>query len=78
MTTPTNLATPPNAPALRRYAPSGLCAIEPSAFGLEFPMIRVGAEPYRLEGGGKVAVVEVSGPLTYYGFFFKSYDSIVL
>jgi capsid assembly protease len=70
--------TPPTLPELRRYAPSGLCAIEPAAFGLEFPIaLRVGAEPFRLEADGKVAVVDVSGPLTFDGFFFQSYDSIV-
>lgn len=58
-----------------RYAPSGLCAIEPSAFGLEFP-VRGHSEPFRLEADSGVAVVEVCGPLTYDGYIFESYRSV--
>jgi ClpP class serine protease len=58
-----------------RYTPSGLCAIEPSAFGLAFPGFDCTTSQVEMAAPG-VAVVHVRGPLTYDGFWFASYGWI--
>jgi ClpP class serine protease len=68
------LATLPNR---ARFAPAGLLAVEPSAFGLDFLITAgVGAEPFRLVADDYAAVVDISGPLTHAGWMFQSYASI--
>lgn len=59
------------------YQPSNtLLALAPSAFGLEMLFGGAPLEPFKLEGEGKVAVVDISGPLCFVGGLFDSYDAI--
>lgn len=61
-------------PKMHRYAPRGLLALEPQAFGLEFLTgAGVAAPPL---ADGKIAVVRVCGPISFAGFLFDTYDAI--
>lgn len=60
--------------APQRYAPEGLLALSPRAFGGIFD-VPSPAEPTQREG---VAIVEVRGPLMHHrAWFFDSYEAIV-
>jgi len=60
--------------APQRYAPEGLLALSPRAFGGIFD-VRLPAEPTQRDG---VAIVEVRGPLMHHrAWFFDSYEAIV-
>jgi ClpP class serine protease len=63
----------------RAYRASGLLAVHPSAFGIDFAVAAVAGEPapYELRAGG-VAVVHVEGPIeSGRACWFETYDSIV-
>lgn len=60
--------------APQRYAPEGLLALSPRAFGGIFD-VPLPAEPTQRDG---VAIVEVRGPLMHHrAWFFDSYEAIV-
>lgn len=59
---------------MQTFQRPGLLAIEPAAFGLPFPIWLPPSAPYELIGS--MAVVDVSGPLTYDGFCTESYRGI--
>lgn len=61
-------------PTAYRYTPRGLALLEPKAFGLDF-LIAAPCGPTTY-GDGKVAVVNVCGPLCFSGFLFDTYDAI--
>lgn len=58
-----------------RFAPNGLLALDPKAFGLEFLIGRPDPGP-ALVADGKAAVVRICGPLCFSGFLFDTYDAI--
>lgn len=58
-----------------RFAPSGSLALDPQAFGLEFAVPVQPAEPF--ERRGDLAVVKVSGPLSYAPGIFTSYAQVL-
>lgn len=61
-------------PQLQRFAPLGLLAMDPKAFGLEFLVGR--APSVCMVAGGQAAVVEIDGPITYASWLFDSYGAI--
>jgi ClpP class serine protease len=58
-----------------RFVPYGSLALDPQAFGLEFTVPAQPAEPF--ERRGDVAIVKVSGPLSYTGGLFTSYAQVL-
>lgn len=58
-----------------RYDRTGLLALDPQALGLEF-LIGGKAEGPELLADGAVAVVDVSGPLTFDSWIFQSYGQV--
>ena len=74
----THVAAPlaPPTPQTVPFRRTGLLALEPSAFGLEFLVAMAPGEPFELVANGRAAVVEVAGPLTYDGFCTVSYAQI--
>lgn len=50
--------------------------IEPSALGLDFILGIPSGAPFELVAGGKAALVNVRGPLSYESFMFDSYEAI--
>jgi ClpP class serine protease len=59
-----------------KFQQPGLLGIEPSAFGLEYVILRAFGEPFCLVANEKAAVVDICGPLTYSGGLFDSYSAI--
>lgn len=66
------------AQAAPRFTPSGILALDPKAFGIELLIAPAlpPAPPFTLECDGKVAVVDVRGPLAFAGWQCDTYDNI--